>query len=198
FGFSRPDWLDGFRHQRNVNRLHRQTAEYRVDIGFERRSPLSHVSGVPPARLVRGDIFVCAAPERHSRCSGDFGLRVSSTPRLYWIDPFKAQLAAFLRHLASVGEGDRMQRAEAHVVQSPISAIPENPAFRSRRADTQIKATAIGQHSWPLGPHHRDGLQPTDFPRHASSLPVRHIMSHTLSAISGERNRMMMKTGAAY
>src|ERR1700730_10312589 len=69
FGLHGPDRFQCLHDEPDIDRLYRQRAEHRVDIGVESRRPLRGVPRVPPAGVVGGDIAFSAFPERqrHSR-----------------------------------------------------------------------------------------------------------------------------------
>ncbi len=76
-------------------------------------------------------------------------------PCLQGIDAVEALLPAEQRPLPGIGQPDRVQRPEAHVVAAAAAHVSEDPRPRAGRPDVQIEAAAIGDE--PRLPNLLDG-----------------------------------------
>src|ERR1700730_4364545 len=159
-----PDRLHNPRDERRVDRLTRQLAERRIDVGGERRRPLRRVLRIAPPRLVRGDVGIRAFGKRHRLRRIEFRLRSLGPSRLDRIYAAEPQLAALARPVTCFCQGDRVRRAETHDTE-PIGLFEsEDPAFCAALAHLKEQPTAITVQSAAPRLAHRQTSQLPDEP----------------------------------
>ena len=113
FVLGRPDRLEHPKHHAGIDRAHRQPAEHRTGVAFQRRRPLLAVLGVSPTCLVALDV----GGNRHVK--GDrlgFGNRRRGplgTPLCPGIDARVEHAAHFIGALPGLGGTHGMHRAQA-------------------------------------------------------------------------------------
>src|SRR6202035_1113421 len=121
-------------------------------------------------------------------CGVEFCGHAARAAVLDRVDAIEAQLAALARPVARFGQADRVDRAEAHDMQSAVFFEPEHPGFRAALAHLQEQAAAVAVETAPLYLLHPDGRQLADHPRRAPVIAgFRHTHFYAPLPILGSR-----------
>jgi hypothetical protein len=199
-GLHRPYRLDCLHDESDIDGLHGQSAEYRVDIGTERRGPLRGVLVVTPAGLVRGDVVLGARRESHRLGSVELDLHALSFARLDRVAAVESRPAAVLRLLACLGEADGMGRAKPHLPQPAGILEAEDPGFRTAGAHLQEQPAAIAVVAAALDLRDGQRRQLSNRSRHcaASVIPVLLPILIRRIVADGGRHKTESRTFAVF
>ena len=97
-----------------------------------------------PTGLLRVDVLGAGSAERPAVLCGDSGGGALRLAGCEGVDADKELAAEIDRLLASFGEGDEVDRSEAHGAVAAVLHVAEQPGFGAVRVDLEVEVAAVG------------------------------------------------------
>jgi len=117
--------------------LNRRLAENRIDVGADRRRPLSSGLLVAPAGLMRANVRCGTFGEGKAARHGKPVVEALGTPLVDRVNAGEAHLPADASRLPGLGQANVARRPEPHKPMLARYLVPVNPALYAVPADLE-------------------------------------------------------------